>query len=487
MRRLTVIAVGVVAYMLVGSATAFGQRPGKTLYEAAATGDAVAVKGYVDKKADLSAPDAQGNTALTYAVEAYNVDVVKLLLDGGANPNLKDRNNATPLMTACMSGQRDVVEALLAAKADPAIKNPSGATALHCAVMMGQYEITELLIKAGVDVNAKDNAGQMPLSVAQSRNQPEIADLLKQHGATAPVTQDLYSMYGGNAASQAGGVTGAASQRPTDFKIDPNAIRKQLAETASLQAPLKVIDANSESEQRTWIARRADNRTTMLRAVQKQFEDEMVFVKRVATEEKGEKTAKAVDDLVAARKNRYKLISEELRDQRRQTLQENRESGTTGTTRGGATMSRSSRGRGATTGGAGMDAYGNSSGSQARASRRTVAEANEPPIDPDTQSQIQSWLNAKAEDKDDLLKTVHELDVVEYAVLHKSAEDEKAAKTQVAIMALLMLREERIAKIQQKWKADDERTQRMMERGGTNGMQDMQQGTQPGMRRGGRR
>jgi hypothetical protein len=483
-RRLTVIAVGVVAYVLVGSTAVFGQRPGKTLYEAAATGDAAAVKEYVDKKVDLSAPDAQGNTALSYAVDAYNIDVVKLLLGGGANPNPKDRNGATPLMAASMSGQKEVIEALLAAKADHTIKNPSGATALHCAVMMGQYEITELLIKAGADVNAKDNAGQMPLSVAQSRNQPEIADLLKEHGATAPVIQDPYGMYGGNAASQAGTVTGATSQRPADFKIDPNAIRKQLAETASLQAPLKVIDANSESEQRTWIARRADNRTTMLRAVQKQFEDEMAFVKRTAKEENAEKTAKAVDDLVAARKNRYKLISEQLRDQRRQTLLESRESGTTGR---GAGMSRSSRGRGAASGGPGMDAYGNSSTSQTRASRRAVAEANEPPVDPDTQSQTQSWLSAKAEDKDDLLKTVHELDVVEYAVLHKSAEDEKAAKTQVAIMALLMLREERIAKIQQKWKADDERAQRMMERGGTNGVQDMQQGTQQGMRRGGRR
>ncbi len=229
MRRLTVIAVGVVAYVLVGSATVFGQRPGKTLYEAAATGDAAQVKGYIDKKADLNAPDAQGVTALKYAVEAYSVDVVKLLLDAGANPNTKDRNGSTPLMTACMSGQKDVVEALLAGKADHAAKNPSGWTALHCAVTMGQYEITEVLIKAGADVNAKDNAGQTPLSVAQQRNQPEIADLLKQNGATAPVVQDLYGGYGLNGgASQAGGATGAASQRPADFVIDPNVIRKQL-------------------------------------------------------------------------------------------------------------------------------------------------------------------------------------------------------------------------------------------------------------------
>jgi hypothetical protein len=125
--------------------------------------------------------------------------------------------------------------------------------------------------------------------------------------------------------------------------------------------------------------------------------------------------------------------------------------------------------------------------SSPRTSRRTTVEAAETPIDADTQAQIQAWLTTNADDKSNLLKTSHELDVVEYAILSEVAKEEQAVKTHVGIMALLMLREERIAKIQQKWVEDDERTQRMQERAGANGMQpSTQSGTQRGTRRGGR-
>lgn len=477
------ISASVLVFVLGGSAPVFGQRQPRIipLHQAAAIGDVAQIKLHIEKKTDLNALNEQGDTALKLAVASQSVDCVKALLEGGANPNLKDSNGSTPLMDASMAGNVDMVNAMVAAKADLTIANSSGWTALYCAVFAGQYDAAEVLIKAGADVNTKDPSGQTVLALAEKRNQPEIADLLKKNGAIAPQVVDPYggALPGGQAAAAP-----AASQRPADFVIDPNAIRKQIEENPTLQPPLKVIDANSESEQRAWIARRADNRTAMLRLVQKQFEEEMAFVKRTANEEKAEKTVKAVDDLVAARKNRYKLISEQLRDQRRQTLQETRDMGTTG--RGGMT-GRSGRGRGSTGGGAAQDPYAGGS-TQTRAPRRGAEEGNEPVIDADTQSQIQSWLNAKGEDKADLLKTVQELDVIEYAILHKSAEEEKAAKTQVAIMGLLMQREARAAKIQLKWKEDDERAQRMQERGGTNGMQDnMQQGTQTGSRRGGRR
>jgi hypothetical protein len=155
--------------------------------------------------------------------------------------------------------------------------------------------------------------------------------------------------------------------------------------------------------------------------------------------------------------------------------------------RGSSMTGRSTRGRssGGYTGAAG-DPYGATP--QARAPRRPATEPNEPPIDADTQAQIDAWLDAQPEDKSDLLKTAHELDVVEYAILHESATEEEAVKTDVAIMALLMLREQRIAKIQQKWMEDDERMQKIQERMSPNGMQGTQpgmpQGTQQGMRRG---
>lgn len=485
-----VVAVSVLACVVGGSSVVFGQVQG-TLHEAAGRGDAAAVSQYVEKKANLDAVDSRGYTPLRLAVEAYSTEVVKILLAGGANPNAKGPDGVTPLMAACMSGQKDVVDALLAGKADLAAKNQSGWTALYCAVMMGQVEIVETLIKAGADVNAADSSGQTPLAAAQRRGNTEIAEILKQHGGTVPVSQDQYGAYGAGG-MEASSVAGTTSQLPADFVIDPNAIREQLRKVGALEAPLKAVDANSESEQRAWIARRSDNRTLLLRAVQKQFEDEMKFVKQVAVTEKAAKTTKAVDELVAARQKRYERIGEELREQRRQTLQESRDTMASG--RGRATTGRSmTRGRssgGGYTGAAGQEPYGATA--QTRTPRRAVAEVNEPPIDADTQTQVQSWLGSQPENKAQLLKTSHELDVIEYAMLHEAATEEKAARTDAAIMALLMLREERIAKISQKWMEEDERMQRMQERMGAAGMQGTQsgmqqgtqQGTQQGMRRG---
>ena len=495
MRRWTVFGVGVVICM-AGGIVAQAQEKPKSLHDAARAGDVAQLQQYVDKKVNLDAVDNYGYTPLKCAVESYHLDAVKVLLQGGANPNTKDASGATPLMQATMMGQKEIVEALLAAKADVAAKDKSGRPALHAAVQMGQIEIVELLIKAGADVNATDQGGQTPLGIAQMRNQPEIAEILKKHGGTAPTLQDRYALYGGDygGASQAAAPTAPQSARPADFQIDPNVIREQLKKVPALEAPLKVIDANSEVEQRAWVLRRSDNRTMMLRAVQDQFEDEMTLVKKFATEEKAAKTTKAIDDLTAARKTRYHLIGEQLRDQRRQTMLENRDSmaggrggrggrgGMTGTTTGGATGRGGGRAGRSSTMNTG-DPYG-APANQARASRRSTAmpEAEQqPPVDGDTQSQIGAWLNAKPEDKASLLTAVHDLDIIEYAKLHELAVEEKAAKTDAAIMGLLMQRQERIAKVQQRWTEEDERMQRMQERTGTTGtMQGAQPGMQPG-------
>jgi hypothetical protein len=194
---------------------------------------------------------------------------------------------------------------------------------------------------------------------------------------------------------------------------------------------------------------------------------------------------------VAARKTRYDQISQQLREQRRQSAAESRETmvGTGTATRGRTTTTRNTRSRSSTmTGAPGQDPYGTTTRQPRSPRRATTQEPAEPALSADTQAQLQAWLNGASENKDDLLKTTHELDVIEYAALHGSAEEEKAAKTRVAVMALLMLREERIAKITVKWQEEDERLKRMQERMGTDPtMQGTQQGTQQGTRFGGRR
>ncbi|MDO8863670.1 ankyrin repeat domain-containing protein [Haliea sp. E1-2-M8] len=76
---------------------------------------------------DINARTIDGETALHLAV--HTPEVVKLLLEAGANPNARDERGATPLhrAAAVWLGEQSV-KALLAAGADPALRDDEGST-----------------------------------------------------------------------------------------------------------------------------------------------------------------------------------------------------------------------------------------------------------------------------------------------------------------------------------------------------------------------
>ncbi len=148
-----------------------------------------------------------GNTALHLAASSGEVDIVRILLNGGVNPNLVSFSGSTPLSLACVSGDDEVVELLLAAGADPNLfggnassalylvapypdlverllevgADPSyvhplnGLSVLHAAARAGNDESIALLVERGVDVDIKDNAGRTPLFFAASETQSGAA------------------------------------------------------------------------------------------------------------------------------------------------------------------------------------------------------------------------------------------------------------------------------------------------------------------------
>ena len=85
-----------------------------------------------------------------------------------------------------------------------------------------------------------------------------------------------------------------------------------------LEMTMKKVDSNSLSEVRKWKQIKNDNRTSLMRSIERQYEDEIKFIKKTASEEKAEKTIKAIDHMKELRIERFSKVSKELILQRRE-------------------------------------------------------------------------------------------------------------------------------------------------------------------------
>jgi cytohesin len=159
----------------------------------------------IKKGADVNSkawPNAPSLEAVWNTPSSKQLDILKLLLDNGANPNAKDRWGWSLLHYTYTDV--DLTRLLLDKGANPnAIENEDGLMPLHLAADKGRKAVVELLISRGADVNAKDYSGRTPLSYAEDlgsndmsgrpRNTPltmearsakkEVAELLRKHGA----------------------------------------------------------------------------------------------------------------------------------------------------------------------------------------------------------------------------------------------------------------------------------------------------------------
>jgi ankyrin repeat protein len=112
-----------------------------------------------------------------------DIETVKRLI--AEDPELINSRNSGgrfPLEMAAQTGQIDIVKFLLEKGADVNL-NRGGATALHMAAIYGgNTEVITLLLEAGADINARTGNGDTPLNMAVIGKQKEIAELLLEKG-----------------------------------------------------------------------------------------------------------------------------------------------------------------------------------------------------------------------------------------------------------------------------------------------------------------
>ena len=152
--------------------------------DAAARGDIAAVRALIAQKADVNAPQADGATALHWAVFKGNKEIADMLLRAGANPKAANREGSTPLWLASVNGDAAMIEALLTAGADPNETLPLGRTPLMTAARTGNVAAMKVLVDRGADVNAKETArGTTPLMWAADEGHPAAVKFLIDRGA----------------------------------------------------------------------------------------------------------------------------------------------------------------------------------------------------------------------------------------------------------------------------------------------------------------
>jgi ankyrin repeat protein len=154
------------------------------LVDAVKSGDRAAALALLQQRVDVNAAEPDGTTALHWAIERNDVDLVQRLIKAGANVNAKNDYGSTPMSEAAVNGDVAVLDALLKAGANVESPNPDGQTALMVVARTSNVDAARLLLAHGANVNAVEQwHDQTALMWAAAESQPAMVKLLVEAGA----------------------------------------------------------------------------------------------------------------------------------------------------------------------------------------------------------------------------------------------------------------------------------------------------------------
>jgi ankyrin repeat protein len=181
------------------------------MFKAATNGDYKRMKELLAKGADVHVCDMYGNTTLFEAAKNGHTKIVKLLIANGADVNeggsipvmcmagnreiaeillangarvnaICEANGLTALHYAISNGKKEVALLLLGKGASVNTKDCCNDTPLHSAVKRWYVDVAEQMIMAGAKVNEANTSDRTPLDMADTQ---EMKDLLLEHGAVS--------------------------------------------------------------------------------------------------------------------------------------------------------------------------------------------------------------------------------------------------------------------------------------------------------------
>ncbi|KAJ5360103.1 hypothetical protein N7517_009294 [Penicillium concentricum] len=157
----------------------------ETIIVAADHGRLDLVKALLEGGADPNTVDEIGTSALHNAAKQGHWDIARLLLENNASPRIEDGNRATPLRLAVRAGQKEIVRLLL--ECDPPTsettsvsKESETRTLLDIAAAFGYTEIVQLLLNCNTPTLGS-NGEETALHLAAARGHHEVCELLLKH------------------------------------------------------------------------------------------------------------------------------------------------------------------------------------------------------------------------------------------------------------------------------------------------------------------
>ena len=144
--------------------------------------DATRVQQLIAQGVDVNALDANRDAPLVMASYRGNPEIVRLLLEAGADVTAVDPGmQATALHAAAYAGNTEAAKLLVQVHVDIDKQGPfNGYTALHDAIWQGHLETARALIDLGANLTLRSLRDETPLAFAKSKHHAAIAALIEQ-------------------------------------------------------------------------------------------------------------------------------------------------------------------------------------------------------------------------------------------------------------------------------------------------------------------
>lgn len=159
---------------------------GKTaLHTAVRNGNVEAVKFLLQNGADPSRLDNDDSTPLHLALFKEHVDVLSILIKSDATLlDTQDSKQRTLLWHASRKGMTEMVKFLLESGADPNVVSIDGMAAFNAAIYHGHINVTKVYLNLlGVDLNSPQSDSFHPLSMAARADRVDMGEFLFGQGA----------------------------------------------------------------------------------------------------------------------------------------------------------------------------------------------------------------------------------------------------------------------------------------------------------------